>query len=366
VIKFKDAARRLGHPVVIEQKYLQGDKDFRRQLGIIQDSRADAIVVWGDQGPTAAILKQMRELGMKQRLFGSFRTIGDTLLKDAGEAAEGMEAVFPFDPSRDDPTWVAFRQRFEQQFGTQPEVFASLAYDTMNILLDAVCRAGLNRGRIRDALTGIESYKGVTGEMAFDPNCKNIVPLYLATVRGGKIEYRRYSMQKPYARVGEGGVTFAGPPAADAPAGPLRIGLFGPGAAALAASPEVGRALGALKGRYTLVPIDSQAPWGKASNELVNLIYQGRALGIISAGRNPSHLAEQLAVKAFVPLIALSSDRSLTNVNIPWIFRLPAETPISDVLRSMLEAAERSGPNRVKLREALASSAQFDARGEPR
>ena len=202
--------------------------------------------------------------------------------------------------------------------------------------------------------------------MAFDPNCKNIVPLYLASVRGGKIEYRRYSMQKPYARVGEGGVTFAGPPAADAPAGPLRIGLFGPGAAALASSPEVGRALGALKGRYTLVPIDSQAPWGKASNELVNLIYQGHALGIISAGRNPSHLAEQLAVKAFVPLIALSSDRSLTNVNIPWIFRLPAETPISDVLRSMLEAAERSGPNRVKLREALASSAQFDARGEPR
>ena len=113
VIKFKDAARRLGHPVVIEQKYLQGDKDFRRQLGIIQDSRADAIVVWGDQVPAAAILRQMKELGMKQRVFGSFRTIGDTLLKDAGDAAEGMEAVFPFDPSRDDPAWVAFRQRFE-------------------------------------------------------------------------------------------------------------------------------------------------------------------------------------------------------------------------------------------------------------
>ena len=366
VLKFKDAARRLGHPVVIEQKYLQGDTDFRRQLGIIQDSRADAIVVWGDQGPAAAILKQMKELGMKQRVFGSFRTVGDTLLKDAGDAAEGMEAVFPFDPSRDEPAWVAFRQRFEKRFARQPEVFASLAYDTMNILLDAVCRAGLNRGRIRDALTGIESYKGVTGEMAFDPNCKNIVPMYLAAVRGGKIEYRRYSMQKPYARVGEGGVMFAGPPVADAPPGPLRIGLFGPGAADLASSAEVGRALAALNGRYTLVPIDSQAPWGKASNELVNLIYQDHALGIISAGRNSSHLAEQFAVKAFVPLIALSSDRSLTNVNIPWIFRLPAETPISDVLRSMLEAAERSGPNRVKLREALASSTRFDARGEPR
>jgi hypothetical protein len=53
-------------------------------------------------------------------------------------------------------------------------------------------------------------------------------------------------------------------------------------------------------------------------------------------------------------------------VNIPWIFRLPVETPISDVLRAMLEAAERSGPNRVKLRDALASSTRFDPRGEPR
>ena len=32
VIKFKDASRRLGHPVIIEQKYLAGDTDFRRAL----------------------------------------------------------------------------------------------------------------------------------------------------------------------------------------------------------------------------------------------------------------------------------------------------------------------------------------------
>ena len=44
-----------------------------------------------------------------------------------------MEVVFPFDPTRDDPAWVAFRQVFEKRFGKPPEAFASLAYDTMNI-----------------------------------------------------------------------------------------------------------------------------------------------------------------------------------------------------------------------------------------
>ena len=79
VIKFRDASRRLGHPVVIEQKFMPGDTDFRRQLQVIEDSRVDAIVLWTDIGPGAMILKQMQELGMKQRVFGSHRTIGDEL-----------------------------------------------------------------------------------------------------------------------------------------------------------------------------------------------------------------------------------------------------------------------------------------------
>ncbi len=40
------------------------------------------------------------------------------------------------------------------------------------------------------------------------------------------------------------------------------------------------------------------------------------------------HLAEQIAVKSFIPVVAISSDRALTTTNIPWIFRLPEGTPI--------------------------------------
>ena len=113
VLKFRDASRRLGHPVVIEQKFMPGDTDFRRQLQVIEDSRVDAIVLWTDIGPTAMILQQMQELGMKQRVFGSHRTIGDELIKLAGPAAEGFEAVFPYDPTRTDPAWLDFTARYQ-------------------------------------------------------------------------------------------------------------------------------------------------------------------------------------------------------------------------------------------------------------
>ncbi|HXN45946.1 MAG TPA: ABC transporter substrate-binding protein [Bryobacteraceae bacterium] len=364
VLKFKDVSRRMGHPVVIEQKWMPGDMDFKRQLRIINESRVDGIVIWGDAKEAGTALKQMREMGMKQRAFGSFRTIEPGLIETAGGAAEGFEAVYPYDPTRDDPGWVAFKQRFEKKFGKDPEAFASLGYDTMSILLQAICKGGLNRGQIRDALTGLEHYKGVTGDMVFDPNCKNIVPLYLATVKQGKLEYRRYPMKKEYARVGEGGVEYNGPALADAPSGPLRIGLFGPGADKAAL--QLANVLEAYKGRYEVVPVTANTPWGQGSTGLVNLIYEPSTIGMISTDRNTSHLAEQLAIKSFVPLIAISGDKSLTAVNIPWIFRLPADASLPDALRSMIDAAEKSGPNRGRLRAALASSARFDAKGDPR
>jgi branched-chain amino acid transport system substrate-binding protein len=361
--KFKDATRRLGHPLVLEQKYMPGDTDFHHQLSVIQDSNVDAIVLWADQIPAGNILKQMREMGMKQRVFGAFRVYGDEMLRIAGPAAEGLEFVYPFDPTRDDPVWLDFNARFIKRFEKPPETFASLGYDGMRIMLASVCRAGLNRARIRDVFYGMERYSGVTGEMIFDPNAKNIAPLFLGTIHNGKAEFRREPMQKAYARIDEETVAYSGPPLADNPAGEMRIGIFGPQADKLAADPALQRAAG--KG-YTLVGVASEGAWGTASTALVELMGQDRLIGMISTDRNSSHLAEQLAVKIFVPLIALSSDRSLTALNIPWIFRMPADGSVEQAVRTMVSATEKAGANRGRVREVLASGATFTARGEPR
>jgi len=374
VLKFRDASRRLGHPVVIEQKFLPGDTDFRRQLRVIQDSRVDGIVLWTDIGPAAMILQEMQELGMKQRVFGSHRTVGDELVKLAGPAAEGFEAVFPYDPTRADTRWREFNASYEGQFHEKPDHFAALAYDAMQVLLKAICRAGLNKGRIRDALTGITEYKGVTGDMVFDPNCKNIAPLFLARVHNGTIDYRRITMEKPYAQVGENGVPYNGPALPDQQASLLKIGVFGPCADEVVHSPDVVRLLDEANrsgSKISLVAIPSQLSWGKASDELVKAVYQDHVLALIALDRPSSHLAEQIAVKSFVPVIAISSDRALTSTNIPWIFRLPEGTPPDQALRCLAEAIDRAGPNRERVRDLLSSGTtvaglSFGKTGEPR
>jgi len=367
VLKFRDASRRLGHPVVIEQKFMPDDTDFRRQLQVIEDSRVDAIVLWTDIKPAAMILEQMQELGMKQRVFGSHRTIGDELIRLAGPAAEGFEAVFPYDPTSNNPNWEAFNARYEARYHEKPDHFAALAYDQMQILLKAICQAGLNKGRIRDALTGITSYSGVTGDMVFDPNCKNIAPMFLARVHDGAITYRRITMQPLYARVGEDGVQYFGPSLPTPVSGAQSVAVFGPQADRAVHSLE--NATPSVAGKLRLIAIASDAAWGKSSSELVKAVYEQHALAIIALDRNSSHLAEQIGVKAFVPVIAISSDRSLTSTNIPWIFRLPAGTPLLQALDCISSAIVGSGPNREKLRNVLASGkdiagVRFDPGGE--
>jgi ABC-type branched-subunit amino acid transport system substrate-binding protein len=377
VMKLRDAARRLGHPIVIEQKYLPGDTDFTKQLNVIRSSRADAIVLWADEAQAAAILRQMRAAGMKQRVFGSYRTLGPELPAEAGDAAEGFEAVFPYDPTRNDPKWLEFNQRFEGRFHEKPEQFASLAYDAMNALLDSICKAGLNRARIHDALANIEQYDGVTGHMVFDPNQKNVAPMYLATVHDGAVTYRVATMEKqpvvepipqarletdgqkvPYAKVGEDGVDYAGPHPSDLQPGPVRIVLFGPQATEIAQSAQVQKALvvAAAHGReLKLEPVASDQNWGMASTQLVHALMDGHALAIVALDRDAAHLAEQLSLKAFVPVVALSDDRRLTSTNIPWIFRLPSETTPAAALGMLEAAVARSGANTERLREVLAS-----------
>ena len=396
--KFLDASRRLGHPVVMEQIFQPGDTDYSRQLRVIRSSRADAVLLVGDELEAATILKQMRAAGMKQRAFGAFRTLGDTLLKEAGDSAEGFEAVYPYDPMRQDPRWLDFNLRFEDRFHEKPEQFASMAFDTMNALLDSICKAGLNRARIHDALANIDEYDGVTGKMVFDPNLKNVAPLYLGTVHNGAISYRVATMDKepppaketiaqpsavgqtplareevptvgqgpaspqvPYARVGEDGVSYNGPSRGDVPAGPIPVILFGPEAAEIAASPEVQAeiAFAAAHGRpWKLLPVASDQNWGAASTGLVHALMDEHAIAIVALDRNSSHLAEQLALKSFVPVLAISSDRSLTSNNIPWIFRLQPETTPATALRMLVAAVCRSGANPEGLRDVLASGVE--------
>jgi len=191
VEKFSDEAKRLGHVPVLEVKFERGDKDFTTQLRMLQNAHVDGVVIWGEVPEAAKILTQMRAMGMKQPVFGPSRLCYAQIIESAGAAAEGLVTTSAMDPTRNDPRWQQFQRNYQAKFHAEPDAYAAYAYDGMNLLIAAVEKAGLNRGKIMDALRDhqMQDYEGVAGRAEFDHTLNNIAPITMARVEGGKFVY---------------------------------------------------------------------------------------------------------------------------------------------------------------------------------
>jgi branched-chain amino acid transport system substrate-binding protein len=207
VSKFFDEAKRMGRVPVLEVKFNRGDQDFAEQLRLLRNAQVDGVVIWGEPAEGALILKQMRELGMKQPAFGASRLNDAVLLEKAGAAAEGLTTTCAVDPTREDAKWRQFAAKYRESYNMQPDGYAAYAYDGMNMLVAAIESAGLNRGKIMDALRDHQqkSYEGVAGPAKFDYTLNNIAPVSLARVENGKFVYRMPGKaEQPVALPGNG------------------------------------------------------------------------------------------------------------------------------------------------------------------
>ncbi len=187
--EFRDAATRLGSPLVAEMSYREGDTLFTSQLELLKSLDVDGVFTYGNARGSALILKQMRETGMNQWFFGSDRMVTQEFLDIVGPEHGSVAAGFPWDPERENPRYLRFVDDFSSKYGEPPETYAAHTYDGTMMLIDAIERAGLNRALIRDELVAIEEYDGVTGTQVFDAVLSTRSPATLAVLKDGRFEY---------------------------------------------------------------------------------------------------------------------------------------------------------------------------------
>lgn len=190
VREVRDSARRLKYPVIMEMAYRVGVKDFSLQLERMKVAKLDAVVHWGDAEEGAIVLNQMREMGMNQPYYACDRTVSDEFVKIAGKNAEGVVAGYPWNPDRQDPKFLAFRERFKRRFGIEPDTYAAHGYDGMNMLVWGLQAGGLNRAKLRALLAyRTTPFPGVTGDIPFSAVLDDIGEVFLARFEGGRWKY---------------------------------------------------------------------------------------------------------------------------------------------------------------------------------
>lgn len=190
-----------------------------------------------------------------------------------------------------------------------------------------------------------------------------VVALLLTVVSGA---------DEPYKTMLDDGVAFTGTETLEGAQGEdeYRIGVFAPDDddhpvgrdLVRGVSLAVGQAnaAGGINGKpLRVVRRWAADPWGAGSKEVVRMAFDDQVWAIIGGpDGEATHVAQQVATKAHLPLIApVSSDPSLTHTRVPWIYRLPPD----DRVQAEALVAKGLGPPELK-RVGIVVSADHDGR----
>lgn len=185
---FQKVLKEMGIEVLTVATYADKDTDFSAQLTKIASVKPDAIMIAGLYQEAALILKKAREIGITVPVVGNNGFNSPQLIKSAGKAADGSIVASPWFPQKDDPKVKQFREAYKAKFNKEPDQFAAQSYDGLQIMAIALEKSGstTDRKKLRDALTTIKDYSGVTGKFAFDAKRNPEMAVNVLIVKDGQ------------------------------------------------------------------------------------------------------------------------------------------------------------------------------------
>jgi branched-chain amino acid transport system substrate-binding protein len=173
-------------PIIIEQKYSAGERDFKSQLTAIKAAQVDAIFVPGYYTEAGLIVAQARELGLDIPVLGGDGWEGPQLVAIGGSALRETYYCNNFSSESDVPETRRFIARYQERFHSMPGGTAADAYDAVLMLTDAIKRAGSTEAeKIRAALATTRGLRGVGGPLNVDANRDQLKPAYILGYNSG-------------------------------------------------------------------------------------------------------------------------------------------------------------------------------------
>ncbi len=176
--------------VVAFEGHASGTTDFKAQLTKILAAKPDVLYVSDYYQDVALIAKQARELGFKGPMVGGDGWDSPDLVKIGGAAVENGFFTNHYSAEDTRPIVQDFVKKYTAKYGAAPDALATLGYDAMTLMLDAIKRAGKTDGKsIRDALKAAD-LAVVSGQVKFDASRNPVKSAVIIEIKDGKQVYK--------------------------------------------------------------------------------------------------------------------------------------------------------------------------------
>ncbi|MBM7643595.1 ABC transporter substrate-binding protein [Streptococcus loxodontisalivarius] len=173
--------------IVTEATFASGDKDYQSALTKFKDLDYDAIVMPGYYTETGIITKQARDMGITAPILGP-DGFSDATFADLAGAENTTDVYYVSGYSTNvslSDNASAFIKNFKAAYGSEPNQFAALAYDSV-YMIAAAAKGAENSKDIATNLAKLKNFSGVTGTMTIDAQHNPIKTALMVRMQDGK------------------------------------------------------------------------------------------------------------------------------------------------------------------------------------
>jgi branched-chain amino acid transport system substrate-binding protein len=165
-------AQKRGYQLTTDQNYAPGATDFSTMILQAKNAGTEVIMSLPNPPDGIAILKQMKELAYTPKVTFVVRAAdGASWGKTLGKDGDDVLNMPGWNPAVKFPGVPDMLKRFKTQFNTDAQATAGPAYAVIQILADAIQRAGsIDRDAIRDAIAATNLTNIVIGSVSFNPD----------------------------------------------------------------------------------------------------------------------------------------------------------------------------------------------------
>jgi branched-chain amino acid transport system substrate-binding protein len=166
-----------GITILISEVYDKDATDLTGVLAKIKAQNVQAVINWSTEPAQSIVPKNMKQLGFDVPLFQSHGFGNINYVTAAGKAAEGI--LFPCgrilvadilpasNPQK--KLLIAYKKDYMTRYNEEPSTFGGHAYDSFQILAEAVAKVGTDRAKVRDFIEGLKGFVGTAGIFTFTP-----------------------------------------------------------------------------------------------------------------------------------------------------------------------------------------------------
>lgn len=190
---FRRAFSALGGTLTGEDSYDEETTDFSTVIARVKalPKQPDFLYIAAMPYNAGTLLKQFREAGLTGPVIGGDGYDTPDVPEVAGKAAENVYFTTHafMDENRGSDAIKAFFLAYMGTYGRKPEnAFAALGYDTVELLADAMRRAGsIEPGPVLTALQETKDFTGLTGHIAYpDGTHVPLKQVALIAIRDGR------------------------------------------------------------------------------------------------------------------------------------------------------------------------------------